>query len=255
MKSGANYADAFCSAGEIMPTANSILAELKKKGTAQTQKTYARHGMATEHTFGTSMADIKKIAKTIKGQLELARELFASGKMEAMYLAALVADGARLSAKELDQWAEWASELPMIADYSVPWVTTENPKARELAQKWMKSKKEMVACSGWATYSVMVGSQADEELDLPEIEELLAIAEKEIHSAPNRVRLKMNSFVIAVGCYVKPLHARAKAAAKKIGKVTVDMGDTECKVPSAAEYIEKVVKMGRLGRKRKEIRC
>lgn len=238
-----------------MPTVSSILAELKNKGTAQTQKTYARHGMAAEHTFGTSIVDIKQIAKTIKGQQGLACELYESGKMEAMYLAALVADGAQLTARQLDQWVEAASELPMIADYSLPWVATENGKGRELALKWMKSKREMVACSGWATYAVMVGSMPDDLLDLPEIEKLLATVEKEIHSAPNRVRLKMNSFVIAVGSHVKPLHDRAKAAAKKIGKVTADMGDTDCKVPSATEYIEKAVAKGHVGQKRKEIRC
>jgi hypothetical protein len=51
-----------------MPTATSILAELKKRGTAQAQKTYARHGMAPEKTFGASIADLKLIAKTIKGE-------------------------------------------------------------------------------------------------------------------------------------------------------------------------------------------
>jgi hypothetical protein len=51
-----------------MPTVASIMAELKKKGTAQTQKTYARHGMAPENTFGVSIAELKGIAKTIKGQ-------------------------------------------------------------------------------------------------------------------------------------------------------------------------------------------
>ena len=50
-----------------MPTVTSILADLKKKGTEQTRKTYARHGLPLEHTFGTSVADIKTIAKTIKG--------------------------------------------------------------------------------------------------------------------------------------------------------------------------------------------
>ncbi|MBI3465809.1 MAG: hypothetical protein HY000_22560 [Planctomycetes bacterium] len=65
----------------------------------------------------------------------------------------------------------------------------------------------------------------------------------------------MNSFVIAVGSYVKPLLNEAKAAAKKIGMVSVDMGDTACKVPLATEYIEKVVKAGRVGRKRKTIKC
>jgi hypothetical protein len=65
----------------------------------------------------------------------------------------------------------------------------------------------------------------------------------------------MNSFVIAVGTYVSPHLTRAKAVAQQIGEVYVDVGDTACKVPIATEYIEKVESMGRVGRKRKTIRC
>ena len=57
-----------------MPTAASIMAGLKKKGSAQAQTTYARHGMAVENTFGVSIADLKGIAKTIKGKQPLACE-------------------------------------------------------------------------------------------------------------------------------------------------------------------------------------
>jgi hypothetical protein len=54
---------------------------------------------------------------------------------------------------------------------------------------------------------------------------------------------------------VKPLVKQAKAAATKIGEVSVDMGDTACVVRSAVEQIEKIEKAGKVGRKRKTIRC
>ena len=208
--------------------------------------------MAPEHTFGTSVADIKSVAKSMKGQQQLA---YASGKMEAMYVASLVANGAQLTEKQLDQWAEGASSLRMIAEYNVPWVTVENPKARELALKWMKSNKELVACAGWSTYSGLVSVTPDDQLDLGEIERLLATVVKEISSAANRVRYTMNNFVICVGCYVKPLSKQAKAVAKHIGDISVDVGDTDCKIPLATAFIEKVESKGRLGQKKKTIRC
>ena len=238
-----------------MPTAASIMAELKKKGSAQAQKTYARHGMAAENTFGVSIADLKSTAKTIKGKQSLACELYDTGKMEAMYLAALVADGKLMTAKQLDQWAEKACSLRMIAEYSVPWVTVDNPGARELALKWMKSNKELVAAAGWCTYSGLVATTPDDLLDLAEIEKLLGTVVKDIGSAANRVRHAMNGFVIAVGSRVKPLTKQAKAAARQIGAVMVDVGDTDCKIPVATAYIEKIESSGRLGQKRKSIRC
>ena len=65
----------------------------------------------------------------------------------------------------------------------------------------------------------------------------------------------MNGFVISVGTYVKPLLKDAKATAKKIGKVEVDMGDTSCKVPLATDYIAKVEKAKKTGKKRKTVKC
>jgi hypothetical protein len=61
--------------------------------------------------------------------------------------------------------------------------------------------------------------------------------------------------VISVGAYVKPLLKQAKATAQQIGEVSVDMGDTSCKVPVATAYIAKIEGMGRVGKKRKTMRC
>jgi len=58
-----------------------------------------------------------------------------------------------------------------------------------------------------------------------------------------------------VGGYVKPLLKQAKAAARQLGEVKVDMGETACKVPLATECIEKIEAMGRVGQKKKTIRC
>ena len=109
-----------------MPSVASIMAELKKKGTEKTSKIYARHGMATNNMFGVSMADLKAIAKTIKGQQALALELYETGNLDAMYLAGMVADGSQMTTKQLNAWAEGAANLQMISEYTVSWVTVEN---------------------------------------------------------------------------------------------------------------------------------
>jgi 3-methyladenine DNA glycosylase AlkD len=238
-----------------MPTTAAILADLKSKGKENTRKIYARHGMPADRVYGVSVADLKLIAKAIKGQQALALELYATGIMDAMYLAGIVADGAPMTRKQLNEWADGAADMQMIAEYTVPWVAVDSEHGRELALAWMQSKKERVAAAGWSTYSGLVTLKPDAALDLKEIESLLATVVKEIATAPNRVRMTMNSFVIAVGTYVKPLLKQAKAAAKKIGEVSVDMGDTACKIPLAAASIEKVEAAGKLGQKRKTIRC
>jgi len=238
-----------------MPTRASIMAELKKKGTEKTRRIYARHGMDAAHVFGVSIADLKVIAKTIKGQQALAFELYETGNLDAMYLAGMVADGSQMTKKQLNAWAEGAANLQMISEYTVPWVAVEHPEGRELALQWIKSKKECVACAGWCTYAGLLATKPDEELRLPEIEKLLATIPREINGAPNRVRYTMNNFVIAAGTYVKALVKAAKTSAREMGTVSVDLGDTACEIRPAAAQIEKIEAAGRTGQKRKTIRC
>src|SRR5260370_31237438 len=136
-----------------MMTVASVMAELKKKGTAQTRKIYGRHGMDPERALGVSSADMKLIAKSIKGEQALAVALYRTGIMEAMYVAGMVASGAKMSAEELHVWAESSAGLQMIAEHTVPWVTVENAHGPELAVRWMGSKTEHVAAAGWCSYS------------------------------------------------------------------------------------------------------
>jgi 3-methyladenine DNA glycosylase AlkD len=238
-----------------MPTTASVMAELKKQGTEKTRAIYVRHGMATDNMYGVSMGDLKVIAKTIKGQQALALELYETHNLDAMYLAGMVADGAQMNRKQLNSWADAAGNLQMISEYTVPWVTVENPEACSLAVEWIKSQTAHVAAAGWCTYSGLLATKPDQELDLSEIENLLATIVKRINSAPNRVRYVMNNFIIAAGTYVKPLLKQAKAAARQVGTVSVDLGDTACVIRAAIPQIEKIESSGRLGKKRKTIRC
>ena len=238
-----------------MPTLNSVMADLESKGSEKTRITYARHGMPIDRMFGVSNADLKIIAKKLKKEQALALELYATSNVDAMYLAGLIADGAPMTREQLQSWADGAAGMSMIFEYPVPWVTVESPFAHDLAAEWIKSKKEHVACAGWCTWCGLVATKPDPDLDLAAIEQLLTTIPADITAAKNRVKYDMNKFVIAVGSYVLPLHAQAMATAKKLRAVAVDVGDTDCKVPLATEYIEKVKALGKLGQKRKTIRC
>ena len=236
-----------------MSSLSDIMQELEGLGSEQQVKTYRRHG-ADGPMFGVKVGDLKKIIKKIKGNQILALELWDTGNADAMYLAALVADGSKMTPKQLDAWAK-SAWWQMLSEYSVPWVASEHTQAFSIAKKWMASKQVHIQTSGWNTYSAAISIRPDSELDLAEIEELLKAVENNIDLAGNRVKYVMNGFVISVGSYVKPMLSRAKATAKRIGVVEVNVGDTSCKVPLATEYIGKVEKANRVGRKRKTAKC
>jgi DNA alkylation repair enzyme len=230
-----------------------ILEELRSLGSESYRKVLMNHG-AREPIFGVKIEHLKKIQKRIKKDYQLALDLFDTGNSDAMYLAGLIADSARMTKKDLQHWAEKAY-FTLLSEYTVAWVTSESPHGRELALKWIKSRHEGIASSGWSTLSSIVGITKDEDLDLAELRRLLDRAIRTIHDQPNRVRYCINGFVIAAGSFVSPLTAEATAAAKKIGPVTVDMNGTTCKVPSAVDYIKKVQNRGAIGKKRKTAMC
>ena len=171
-----------------------------------------------------------------------------------MYLAGLMADGSKMSKKELQAWVNKANS-PTISEYTVAWVTSEHPNGFGLALEWIDSKKEPVAACGWSTLTSILATRPNEELDMKVIKSLLDRVQKTIHSSANRVRYAMNGFLIATGSFIPAMTATALDTGKKIGTVMVDMNGTACKVPSALDYIQKVKDKGYIGKKKKTAKC
>jgi 3-methyladenine DNA glycosylase AlkD len=234
-------------------TLSEVMTELQKLGTEQTKKTWTNHG-AKGDFWGVKIGDMKVIQKKIKHDHELALALYNTGNTDAMYFAGLISEPKKMSKKDLSHWAKTAT-WHMLSEYTVAWTAAESNFGRELAIEWIESKEEGVASSGWSTYSNLLALKSDDELDAKEIKKLLQSIGKTIHQQPNRIRYTMNGFLISVGAYYLPLADEAKRVAKAIGKVSVDMGGTACKVPDAISYIEKMELMGRVGKKKKTVFC
>lgn len=234
-------------------TLDDVMADLKAHGSEQTKKALMRHG-AREPFFGVKVEHLKTIVKKVKKDHDLALALYDTGNSDAMYLAALVSDPVKFTKAQLSRWVK-AAYWHMISCYTVAWAAAESRFGRELALEWMESPKEQIAAAGWSTYSSLLSIKDDSELDHDEIVGLLERVESDIHTAPNRVKYAMNNFVICAGTFVPTLTAKAKATAKAVGKVKVDVGDTDCKVPDAGPYIDKSIAAGRHGKKRKSAMC
>jgi 3-methyladenine DNA glycosylase AlkD len=233
--------------------AKEILEELKSMGSSSIKKVLVNHGIR-EPFFGVKVAEMKKIEKRVKKDYQLALDLYETGNYDAMYLAGLIADDAKMTKRDLQRWVAKA-HCSVLATSTVAWVAAGSPHGREVALEWIESKEEMVAAAGWATLGSLVSVKADAELDLAELKRLLLRAQQSIHQQPNRARSAMNHFVITVGSYVAPLTEVAIQTGEKIGEVTVDVGDTACAVPYSPDYIRKVQKRGSIGKKRKSAKC
>lgn len=234
-------------------TTESILKELKTLGKESVKSVLVKHG-AKEPFYGVKIEDLKKIQKKIKKDYTLSLALYDTGISDAMYLAGLIADDKKMTKKDLNNWVKKAY-WGMLSEYCVPWVAAESNHGHELALEWMESPKENIAAAGWSTYANLLALTPDDHLDKKEIKSLLERVKKKIHTSQNRVKQVMNMFVISVGGYVPDLTGLAIETGKKIGAVTVDMGDTSCKTPYIPDYIDKIKKRGSIGKKKKTVKC
>jgi 3-methyladenine DNA glycosylase AlkD len=216
--------------------AKSVLRELESLGTAQNRKVYGRHGVSGP-MFGVSFKHLGMLTKKLKKNHALAGELWASGNHDARMLATMIADPAKVDGPTAERWAADLDHYGMTA--AVAKLVSRSPVARAKAAKWTKSNKEWLSSAGWT----IMAHLAMDDAELPDsfFAELVPIIAKRIHAAPNYTGYSMNNALIAIGVRNAKLRKLAVAAARQIGRVEVDHGQTSCQTPDAAAYIAKTV--------------
>lgn len=221
------------------PAARMLIAEvmaiLEKLGTEQTRKTWGRHG-AKGPMFGVLFGELFKLMKRIDVDHELAKELWATGNVDARNLAMKIADPQAMTPDELDRWAI-ENSMRMCGLY-IATLAAEGPHAGNKVREWLNSSNERLLASGWTLLGRL--SDLDESFSEDQLLSGIEVIEKSIHSAPNDVKNDMNRALITIGGRSSAMRKAVLAAAKRIGEVTVDHGDTACKTPDVAQTVEKM---------------
>ncbi len=215
------------------------LKALEAAGTAQNRKVYARHGVSGAQ-FGVSYAELGKLAKAAGADQELAEALWASGNHDARVLATMVADTGALRSATLDTWAKELGDHVLTS--AVASLAAKTRFAGTKWKHWTRKRDEWISAAGW---NVVASLAPDGGIPAADCATLLETIETTIHAAPNRTRHAMNMALIAIGLASSRLERQAIAAAKRIGKVEVDHGETSCKTPDAITYIRKAAKRRR----------
>ncbi|XXU81329.1 DNA alkylation repair protein [Sorangium sp. So ce1099] len=212
-----------------------VMGELERLGTEQNRRVYRRHG-ATDPLFGVSFAHMNALTKRIKRDHELAEALWATGNSDARTLAAAIADPARFTRDRLEAWLD-GLRSPLLVDLFVKHIAVNTPFARDAMERWTASADEWIGRAGWT----LLGALAVDDPSLPDslFEERLSVIEASIHRARNRTREAMNGALISIGLRNEPLRGKAITAARRIGRVDVDHGETSCKTPDAVDQIHK----------------
>ena len=216
---------------------NIIMQKLQNLGNEQIKKIYIKHG-AKEPLYGVKTGDLKPIVKKIKKDYELSMKLYETGNYDAMYLAGMIADCQKMTKKDFDSWIKKAY-CHGLSDYTVATALAKFKMAQEIADEWINSKKELYQSAGWTCYCKLLKEQNNDNFSIEKMKQYLYNIELNILKSDNRVRYSMNEFIIAVGIFYTPLQKQALEVAKNIGEIYVDMGETNCKTPLAAKYIQK----------------
>ncbi len=215
-----------------------IMEKLKELGTAQNRKVFAKHGVGKDF-YGVSFANLEILRKEIKRDHALAMKLWGSGNTDARFLATMIADPSQLSPDQLEEWLD-DIDFHILTVLFVKNIVSKSDFAKSKLEKWIRSDDEITGQAGW---NILANIALDSN-DLSDgyLSDLISKIEKDIHSSKNRTRYSMNNALISIGIRNENLEKLATEAARRIGKVEVDHGDTSCKTPDAVEYIKKARK-------------
>lgn len=230
-----------------------VMQELEALGKERIKKTYMSNG-AQEPLFGVATGAMKPLAKQIKKNQPLAEQLYATGNYDAMYFAGIIADPMIMTEADFDRWMDRAY-FYMLSDYVVAVTLAETEIAQAVADKWIASGEELKMSAGWSCYCWLLGNRADASFDTVKIESMLEQVKDTIHDSPERSKSAMNNFIYTVGVSYLPSHDKAVEIAKAVGPVEIKRDKKKSSILLASDNIQKEIERGKIGFKRKYVRC
>jgi hypothetical protein len=185
--------------------------------------------------FGVSFATLKAMVKRIKVDHDLALELWNTAITTRAFWRSRspIRRGSRVGSRPLGQRDLHAGVRRLCRD-----ARCGEPALDDQGARMARLFRRAIACLRLDSRRLPVepGREDSDEW----FAKRLAQIEKSIHSAPNAEREAMNMALITIGGRNTAMRKAATAAAKRIGKVEVDHGDTACKTPDAGAYLEKM---------------
>ncbi len=191
-----------------------------------------RHG--DDH--GVNLTKLRAIAKQLKRNPVLARELWATGGSPERLVALLLSRPKDFSADELDTMLR-ESRIPKVRDWLVNSIVKKSLHAEELRVRWFDSPEPLLAGSAWALTSDRVVKRP-EGLDLSA---LLDQIEREMGAAPESLQWAMNECLAQIGITNAELRPRAIDIGERLQVLADYPTPPGCVSPFAPIWITEMV--------------
>lgn len=210
-----------------------VMAELAALDDPRTREVNRRHG--DDH--GVKLSELRALAKRLKVQPELARELWRTGDAAARLLSILICRPRAFTADELDAMLR-ESGTPKVHDWLVNYVVKANRHAEDLRRAWFADPDAVIASAGWALTVERVAKRPD-GLDL---DGLLDVIESEMRHAPERLQWAMNHCLAQIGISHPEHRARAVAIGERLEVLKDYPTPPNCTSPFAPTWIAEMVR-------------
>ncbi len=217
-------------------TLEETLSQLEALGSEKMRTQNTRHG-AGKNQYGVRRGDIRKLAKKIKVDHELAMALWKTRNIDARFLAVLVMKPKELSAKQMDRLVRSLTFVE-VADWLSSYVIKLHPDKEALREDWMVTDHPMAARAGWALTASRV-TKSPEGLDL---EALLNRIEAEMGTAVPEAQWTMNICLGEIGINFPKHRKRALAIGEKLGVFRDYPTSKGCTSPFVPIWVNEMVK-------------
>lgn len=215
------------------PTTAEVLAELSDLADPRILTVNARRG--DDHAV--NLTKLRAVAKRLKTQHDLARDLWATGDTAARLLALLVCRPKAFDRDELDAMIRQA-RTPKVHDWCVNYVVKKSAHTEELRRTWHTDPDPLAETAGWDLTADRVAKKPD-GLDLSA---LLDEIEARMPTAPDRLQWAMNTCLAQIGINHPDQRERAVRIGERLEVLKDYPTPPNCTSPYAPEWIAEMVR-------------
>ena len=210
-----------------------VMAELAGLEDPRAREVNEKHG--DDH--GVNLSKLRAVAKRLKTQQELARQLWETDDTAARLLSILICRPKAFERDELDVMLRKA-RTPKVHDWLVNYVVKKNPHSEELRLAWFADVDPVAASAGWALTAERVAKMPD-GLDLAG---LLDVIEAEMGDAPDRLQWAMNHCLAQIGIEHPEHRTRAIDIGERLEVLKDYPTSPGCTSPFAPIWITEMVR-------------
>jgi len=190
-----------------------VMDELAGKASDESRAGMARYGINVTHAFGVSVHELRRMAKALGTDHDLALALWDTGSHEARTLASMVDDPAAVSAAQMEEWAA-AFDSWDVCDQVTSNLFDKTPFAYDKVREWSAAEDEWVKRAAFATAAALAvqDKKAPDERFLA----ILDLIRREAGDGRNFVKKAVNWALRNIGKRNAALHAAAIDTAEAI---------------------------------------